>query len=170
MIHENVICAGYPTVLALDLGNPFGWAFNVGTDIESGFLQMPEEIEESYFLRWLNDFLSIGKVSAVVFENAAYQPANAIQRWHSQRGIMAAICQSHDIAYGGIDVGTWKKHVVGFANFSKPTRKAEKLNYMVIKALAIHAIIVEDHNEADAIGVLLAALETGVVERVGESS
>ena len=165
MLHENVISGNYPTVLALDLGNPFGWAYNVGTDIESGFSQMKDEVEESVFMKWLDAFLFSKKVEAVIFENAAYQPANAIQRWHSQRGIMAAICQSHDIAYGGIDVGTWKKHVVGFANFTKPTRKAEKLNYMVIKALAIRAIIVEDHNAADAIGVLLTALETGVVER-----
>jgi len=168
MLHENVIGENYPTVLALDLGNPFGWAYNVGTSVESGFSQMKDEVEESVFMRWIDAFLFSKKVAAVIFENAAYQPANAIQRWHSQRGIMAAVCQSNDVAYGGIDVGTWKKHIVGFANFTKPTRKAERLNYMVIKALAIRAIIVEDHNEADAIGVLLTALETGVVERVGE--
>ena len=168
MLHQNVISGDYPTVLALDLGNPFGWAYNSGTDIESGVMTYSKESEEFMFMRWLNNFLNSKKVAAVIFENAAYQPANAIQRWHSQRGIMAAVCQSNDVAYGGIDVGTWKKHIVGFANFTKPTRKAERLNYMVIKALAIRAIIVEDHNAADAIGVLLTALETGVVEGVGE--
>jgi hypothetical protein len=108
------------------------------------------------------------KSKNIAYEYVPFQQGRANEHWHSLHGILKAVAQKHKCTLIPIPQGTWKKHVVGFANFSKPTRKAEKLNYMVIKALAIRAIIVEDHNEADAIGVLLTALETGVAERVGE--
>ena len=167
MLHQNVISGDYPTVLALDLGNPFGWAYNSGTDIESGVSAKITKCEELTFMRTLNNFIVHYKPSAIVFENACFQQGHAAQTWHSQRGIMAAVCQQQGIMYEGIATGTIKKHITGIGRFTKPKRKSDP-PYLMIKGLAIRAIIVEDHNAADAIGVLLTALETGVVEGVGE--
>lgn len=166
MIHENVIGADYPTVLALDLGNPFGWATNSrGIDIISNVSEKYEANKERFFLEWIDAAIAIYKPSAIIFENACFQQGHAAQTWHSQRGILAAVCQQQGILYEGIAVGTIKKHITGTGKFSKPKRKSDP-PYLMCEHLAKRGIMVTSHDEADAIGALLTALDLGVVERV----
>jgi hypothetical protein len=168
MRHENAIGGNYPTVLALDLGNPFGWAVNIGRDIHGGVEKFVKAKEESEAQRWLNDSIALLRPSCIVFENAPFQQGHAAQTWHSQRGIMAAVCQGYGLLYEGIAVGTIKKHITGSGKFSKPKRKSDPEYKMLTGLRERYKIEATDWNEADAIGVLLTALETGVVEREGE--
>jgi Holliday junction resolvasome RuvABC endonuclease subunit len=168
MLHENVISGNYPTVLALDLGNPFGWAVNIGRDIHSDVALKFADREEMQFAGCLASTIALYKPSAIVFENACFQQGHAAQTWHSQRGILAAVCQQQGILYEGIAVGTIKKHITGSGKFSKPKRKSDPEYKMLTGLRERYKIEATDWNEADAIGVLLTALETGVVERVGE--
>jgi Holliday junction resolvasome RuvABC endonuclease subunit len=167
MLHENAVSRDCPTVLALDLGNPFGWAVNIERDIHSDVSLKFSDRKEMQFAGCLEVMIELYKPYRVVFENACFQQGYAAQQWHSQRGILAALCQRYGMRYDGIAVGTIKKHITGIDKFSKPKRKSDP-PYLMLEHLAKRGIIVTSHDEADAIGVLLTALEMGVVERAGE--
>jgi Holliday junction resolvasome RuvABC endonuclease subunit len=71
------------------------------------------------------------------------------------RAILWQVCQIQEIESVGVGVGEWKKHITGKGNAPKND---------VIAAIKKRGYPVTDDNEADAIGILLYALETGVVE------
>ena len=168
-LHENAICGNYPAIIALDLGNPFGWATNINGDIHSGAALKFVDRHEMQFAGEIEAMIDLYKPSAVIYENACFQQGYAAQTWHSQRGILAATCQKRGILYEGIAVGTIKKHITGKGRFSKPKRKSDP-PYLMCECLEMTwKIKVKDWNEADAIGVLLTALEAGfVVKKIGE--
>ena len=60
--------------------------------------------------------------------------------------------EQHGIAYQGVPVGTIKRHVTGKGNANKAA---------VIAAIRKRGFDPADDNEADAIAILLWALETG---------
>jgi Holliday junction resolvasome RuvABC endonuclease subunit len=60
-------------------------------------------------------------------------------------------CESHRIAYQGVPVGTWKRHACGKGNADKQA---------VIAAMRARGFEPADDNEADAIAILLWAIET----------
>ena len=63
----------------------------------------------------------------------------------------AAHCEHHDIPYSGVPVGTIKRHATGKGNAPKEA---------MIAAARGRGFSPVDDNEADAIAILLWALET----------
>jgi Holliday junction resolvasome RuvABC endonuclease subunit len=73
---------------------------------------------------------------------------------HVYGGLLATLtawCEEHGIPYSGAPVGTWKRHACGKGNASKDD---------VIAAMRARGFEPVDDNEADALAVLLWALET----------
>ena len=64
---------------------------------------------------------------------------------------VTAWCEDRSIPYGGVPVGTWKRHACGKGNASKDE---------VLAAMRERGFEPADDNEADAISILLWALET----------
>ena len=73
---------------------------------------------------------------------------------HVHGGLLATLtawCEQHSLPYQGVPVGTWKKHACGKGNASKGE---------IIAAMRERGFEPADDNEADAIAILLWALET----------
>ena len=64
---------------------------------------------------------------------------------------LTAGCEQHGVAYQGVPVGTIKRHVTGKGNADKAA---------VIAAVRARGFNPADDNEADAIAILLWAMET----------
>jgi Holliday junction resolvasome RuvABC endonuclease subunit len=73
---------------------------------------------------------------------------------HLYGGFLATLtswCEQHSIAYQGVPVGTIKRHITGKGNADKQA---------VIEAVRARGFRPADDNEADAIAILLWAIET----------
>ena len=73
---------------------------------------------------------------------------------HVFGGLLATLtawCEERGIPYQGVAVGSWKKHACGKGNASKDE---------VIAAMRERGFEPADDNEADAIAILLWALDT----------
>jgi Holliday junction resolvasome RuvABC endonuclease subunit len=73
---------------------------------------------------------------------------------HVFGGLLATLtawCETQGIPYQGVPVGTWKRHACGKGNADKQA---------VIAAMRQRGFAPADDNEADAIAILLWALET----------
>jgi len=146
------------TILALDLGTTTGWAMLCDGTITSGSQSFrPQRFEGGgmrflKFKRWLADMKYCGEwgIDAVYFEEVRRHAG--VDAAHAYGGFMAhltAWCEHHEIPYQGVPVGTIKKSACGKGNASKEE--------MVEKARAI-VKNVSDHNEADAIHILMYAI------------
>ena len=67
-------------------------------------------------------------------------------------GVLSAWCEEHGVAYQGVPVGTIKAFATGKGNADKAA---------VIAAVQARGFSPLDDNEADAIAILLWAIETG---------
>lgn len=170
MLHESVIGRDYPTVLALDLAQHFGWAHNWTHKqitpkmdiirIESGHMLLATDTREHLFCEWMQYALQTYKPSVVVYEDVKrHMSTAAAHSFGGYRAIMNLVCQGYKIETVGIGVKVIKMHITGNGNAPKND---------MIAAIQNRGYNVTDDNEADAIGALLTALETGVVERAGE--
>ena len=153
-------------VIALDLGaKSTGYASwnSVGCRIHYGTWKMPQSENERLYEIYVKIYNLVCEddVDAVVYEYVPFQQGKANQYWHAMRGVLIATCEEYAITPTPVPQGTWKKHLVGRANWGKPKRKADLQNYEAIKALR-HAGYgeFETTDEADALGVLLWYLET----------
>jgi hypothetical protein len=150
-------------LLAFDLGKRMGIASLCDAVIDTS----TEGIKDEWHaLRLFEAAILCVRPAAVIFENAAFQQGMAAQFWHSQRGILAAICQKHGVLYHGVGASTIKKHITGCGRCPKPKRKGDP-EYGIFTALRARGYDLTDHNEADALALLLYAIDTGLVE-VGE--
>ena len=147
-------------LLALDLGTTTGWAVrNLRGRIISGTVEFrPHRFEGGgmrylRFERWLGDTLKIvGDLEAVYFEEVRRHAATDAA--HVFGGFLAGLtawCEEQGIAYQGVPVGTIKRHVTGKGNADKAA---------VIAAVSARGFSPADDNEADAIAILLWAIET----------
>ena len=78
---------------------------------------------------------------------------------HAYGGFLATLtawCEHHQIPYQGVPVGTIKKHATGKGNASKED---------VIAAVQARGHDPVDDNEADALALLLWAIEQHALER-----
>lgn len=139
-------------LLALDLGKRIGIAYTDGDKIQSCFIDVTSEY---HALIMLENYIVLSDPAAVFYEHAAFQQGMAAQYWHSQRGILAALCQKHGRAYDGVNAMTLKKHTTGSGTASKP---------QMVAAVNARGYNVKDHNEADALALLLYVIDTGLVE------
>ena len=149
-------------ILALDLGTVTGWALrHPDGAITSGTVSFrPDRFEGGgmrylRFKHWLTEVKSTtGGIDAVYLEEVRRHAGTTAA--HIYGGFLAhatAWCEHHGIAYQGVPVGTIKRHVTGKGNAPKQA---------VIDAVRERGFNPADDNEADAIALVLWALEAGV--------
>ena len=141
-----------PNILALDLGTTMGWALRNAGVIQHGFISFKGHRYEGggmrylRFGRWLSEVAASAEVSAVYFEEVRRHAG--VDAAHVYGGLLATLtawCESRDIPYQGVPVGTIKKHATGKGNASKE---------QVIAAMRALGHPVADDNEADALALL----------------
>ena len=149
-------------IIALDLANQTGYAeYTQRRGIKWQTWKLRKGREESDLMIALENSIHAVNPFVIVYEIAAFQRGHAGPPWHRKHGVLLAMAQEHGRQLRGIHQGTWKKHVVGFANFGKPSRKADFGEYEALKALQKRGYDgFKNTDEVDAVGVLLTAMET----------
>ena len=147
-------------ILALDLGTTTGWALCC-TDgaIVSGTMSFrPSRYEGGgmrylRFRSWLNEIANrVGEIGTVHFEEVRRHAGTDAS--HIYGGLMATLtswAELRGVPYGGVPVGTIKRHATGKGNASKES---------MVAAARARGYSPADDNEADAIAILHWALET----------
>lgn len=147
------------SVLALDLGTTTGWAIRPGTGaIAHGWVSLKNSRYEGggmrylRFQQWLGQMYgTAGDISAVYFEEVRRHASTDAA--HVYGGLLATLtswCESRQIPYQGVPVGTIKRHATGKGNAGKD---------LVIAAMRERGFAVTDDNEADALALLHFAME-----------
>ena len=157
----NIIIPSHLTLntLCLDLGLHTGWAsFNVKTQsVDSGAVNLNKcrkfygkGVHFELFFNFLNEKIEELKCNGeaeVFFEDvAAHLGTDAAHMFGGFRAILYLVCQQKMVGVTGIPVGTIKKMATG-----KGSAKKEKMIEAVINA----GYSVYDHNQADALAMLL---------------
>jgi len=168
---QPVTCANTPkaqlsgtitrgAMLALDLGTSAGWALQAGDDfITSGTVSLKHTRYDGggmrylRFRRWLEQLdLDAGPIEAVYFEEVRrHVGTDASHVYGGLLAVLTAWCEEHLVAYQGVPVGTIKRFITGKGNADKAA---------VIAAVQAKGFAPADDNEADAIAILLWAIET----------
>ena len=147
------------SILALDLGTSMGWALRLGPETHSGTVSFrPSRYDGGgmryvRFRSWL-DRLAVERAlpAAVYFEEVRRHIGTDAAHVHG--GLLATLtawCEAHCIPYQGVPVGTIKRFACGKGNADKSE---------VLAAMRARGFQPADDNEADAIAILLWAIET----------
>jgi len=147
-------------VFALDLGTTTGWAMQMGGwPIMSGTLDLKPNRYDGGGMRylrlrnWLEQLrLDSGGIDAIYFEEVRRHAGTDAA--HVYGGLLATLtgwCEERAVAYQGVPVGTIKRFIAGKGNADKTA---------VITAVRERGFSPKDDNEADAIAILLWALQT----------
>jgi hypothetical protein len=148
------------TILALDLATNTGWALcSTNGQIISGTVSFRPSrydgggIRYLRFRSWLESMAAdAAGIGVVHYEEIRRHLSTDAAHVHG--GLLATLtawCESRSIAYQGVSVGTIKRYITGKGN-------ADKL--AVIAAVRERGFSPADDNEADAIAILLWALDT----------
>jgi hypothetical protein len=149
-----------PVLLALDLGTTTGWALR-GHDglITSGTVSFrPGRFDGGgmrylRFTNWLAELDRLsGFLASIWFEEVRRHAATDAA--HVFGGLLATLtawAELRGVPYQGVPVGTIKRHAAGKGNASKDD---------VVAAVRARGFSPADDNEADAIAILLWAIET----------
>jgi crossover junction endodeoxyribonuclease RuvC len=162
LVMEN---AGFPppsTILALDLGSKTGWAMRqTDGQITSGTVEFkPGRFEGGgmpylRFKSWLDELHAFaGPVGRIYFEECRRHLGTSAA--HAYGGFLACLtswCESRQIPYLGVPVGTIKKFATGKGNAGKGA---------VIQAMKSLGHSPDDDNEADALAILHLVLSREV--------
>jgi len=149
-----------PSILALDLGSTTGWAIrNSRCRILHGTAEFrPTRFEGGgmrylRFGKWLDQTLEVtGGIDAVYVEEVRrHIGTDAAQVYGGLLATLTAWCEGHAIPYQGVPVGTIKRYATGKGNADKAA---------MIAAVRGRGFEPADDNEADAIAILLWAIET----------
>ncbi|SNT02403.1 crossover junction endodeoxyribonuclease RuvC [Antarctobacter heliothermus] len=149
------------TIMALDLGTTTGWALRDHTGlITSGTVSFrPSRYDGGgmrylRFTNWLTEIDRLsGPIEAVYFEEVRRHAGTDAA--HVYGGLMAVLtswAELRGVPYQGVPVGTIKRHATGKGNAPKQA---------MIDAARARGFSPADDNEADAIAILLWAIETG---------
>jgi hypothetical protein len=147
-------------ILALDLGTETGWALRGHNGlITSGTVSLrPGRFEGGgmrylRFTNWLTEIDRLsGPIAAIWFEGVRRHAGTDAS--HIYGGLMATLtawAELRGIPYQGVPVGTIKRHVAAKGNADKTA---------VIAAVRARGFHPADDNEADALAILLWAIET----------
>ena len=148
------------TTLALDLGTSTGWAIR-GHDglITSGTVSLrPGRFDGGgmrylRFTNWLTEIDRLsGPVAAIWFEEVRRHAGTDAS--HIYGGLMATLtawAELRGVPYEGVPVGMIKRHAAGKGNADKAA---------MVAAVCARGFSPVDDNEADAIALLLWAIET----------
>jgi hypothetical protein len=148
------------TILALDLGTTTGWALRTPDGlITSGTVSFrPGRYDGGgmrylRFTNWLTEIDRLsGPIAAIWFEEVRRHVGTDAA--HVYGGLMATLtawAELRDVPYQGVPVGTIKRHATGKGNADKAA---------MIAAARARGFAPADDNEADAIAILLWAIET----------
>ena len=148
------------TILALDLGTTTGFAARVDGRVISGTADFRPGRFEGGGMRYLRfrRFLTELKSSVDGIDESVFEEVRrhrGVDAAHAYGGFMATLtawCEHHETPYRSVPVGTIKRHCTGKGNANKDAMVA------AIKALGFDVV---DHNQADAIAVLLWAEDDG---------
>jgi hypothetical protein len=151
---------GSRAILSLDLGTTTGWAMQLaGGAIESGTTSFRPSRYDGGGMRylrfrgWLSSIATDAKgIEAIYFEEVRHH--NGTDAAHLYGGFLATLtawCEQNAIPYEGVPVGTIKRHITGKGNADKNA---------VIEAVRVRGFNPADDNEADAIAILLWAIDT----------
>jgi hypothetical protein len=157
---NRVQACGGRSVLALDLGTQLGWAVQLaGGSIESGTVSFRPSRYDGGGMRylrfrgWLDAVASdAAGIAAVYFEEVRRHAGTDAA--HIYGGFLASLtawCEQSRIPYEGVPVGTIKRHLSGKGNADKAA---------IIDAVRSRGFSPVDDNEADAIAILLWAIDT----------
>jgi hypothetical protein len=149
-----------PTILALDLGTTTGWALRAPDGlITSGTVSFrPSRYDGGgmrylRFTNWLTELDQLsGPIAAIWYEEVRRHAGTDAA--HVYGGLMATLtawAELRGVPYQGVPVGTIKRHATGKGNVGKEA---------MVAAMRGRGFSPADDNEADAIAVLLWALET----------
>jgi Holliday junction resolvasome RuvABC endonuclease subunit len=142
------------------LGSTAGWALQLtGDKIESGTISFrPSRYDGGgmrylRFRAWLDSMAEdIAQPAAIYFEEVRrHAGTDAAHLYGGFLATLTAWCEQHSIAYQGVPVGTIKRFITGKGNADKQA---------VIDAVRARGFRPADDNEADAIAILLWAIET----------
>ncbi|MBZ0127533.1 MAG: hypothetical protein K8F59_00290 [Rhodobacteraceae bacterium] len=148
------------TILALDLGTTTGWALRAADGlITSGTASFRNGrfdgggMRYLRFTNWLTevDRLS-GPIEAIYFEEVRrHIGTDAAHVFGGLLAVLTSWGELRGVPYQGVPVGTIKRHATGKGNASKQA---------MIDAVRERGFSPTDDNEADAIAILLWAIET----------
>ena len=147
------------TVLALDLGTATGWALSSHDQhITSGTVTFrPGRFEGGgmrylRFRHWLDELVKLGgPIDRIVFEEVRrHAGTDAAHVYGGLMGTLTAWGELNTVPYEGVPVGTIKRFATGKGNAGKDAVIA------AIKARGFHPA---DDNEADALAILLWAID-----------
>jgi hypothetical protein len=147
------------TLFALDLGSATGWALKrTARPIVSGTMTFKAGRFEGggmpflRFRRWLAEIESAEGPLAVYFEEVrAHAGTIAAHVYGGFLAELTAWCEERGHPYEGVPVGVIKRFATGKGNADKQA---------VIDAIRARGFSPADHNEADAIAILLWAITT----------
>lgn len=151
-------------ILALDLGTKTGWAFsdnirgNISGTIDfSGSRFEGGGMRYLHFMNWLDEYSHNVRISEIYFEEVRkHIGTDASHAYGGFLAILTSWCEKCFIPYQGVPVGTIKKYITGKGNANKQ---------MVIDAVNAWGYRVTDHNEADAMALLLYVESLGGHEK-----
>jgi hypothetical protein len=147
-------------MLAVDLGTTTGWAMALpGSSMASGTVSLKPSRYDGGGMRylrfrsWLDTLVEdVGTIGEVHYEEVRRHLSTDAAHVHGGLlGTLSAWCEEWSIAYQGVPVGTIKRFIAGRGNADKAA---------VIEAVRARGYSPADNNEADAIAILLWALET----------
>jgi Holliday junction resolvasome RuvABC endonuclease subunit len=147
-------------ILALDLGTTTGWALRTheGLITSGTALFRPGRFDGGgmrylRFTNWLTEIDRLsGPIAAIWFEEVrAHKGVDASHVFGGLMATLTAWAELRGIPYSGTPVGTIKRHATGKGNAPKTA---------MIAAVRARGFSPADDNEADAIAILLWALET----------
>jgi len=148
------------TVLALDLGTTTGWALRAFDDlITSGTASFkPSRYDGGgmrylRFTNWLTEIDRLsGPIEAIYFEEVRRHVAtDAAHVFGGLLAVLTSWAELRGVPYQGVPVGTLKKFLTGQGNANKQA---------MVDAVRMRGFSPADDNEADAIAILLWAIET----------
>ena len=148
------------TILALDLGTTTGWALRTADGlITSGTVSFRPSrydgggVRYLRFRNWLDQLAEdAGPIAAIHYEEVRrHIGTDAAHVFGGLLATLTAWAEQRSIPYQGVPVGTWKRSVCGKGNAKKDD---------VIAAMRVRSFSPADDNEADAIAILLWAIET----------
>lgn len=148
------------TLLALDLGTTTGWALRARDGlITSGTASFRSGrfdgggMRYLRFTNWLTELDRLsGPISAIWFEEVRrHVGTDAAHVFGGMLATLTAWAELRGVPYEGVPVGTWKRRVCGKGNASKEA---------IIAAIRARGFRPADDNEADALAILLWAIET----------
>ena len=151
---------GAKTIMALDLGTTTGWAIR-GFDglITSGTVSFkPGRYDGGgmlylRFTNWLSEIDRLsGPIEAIYFEEVRrHAGTDAAHVFGGLLAVLTSWGELRGVPYQGVPVGTIKKFLTGLGNANKQA---------MIDAARKRGFSPADDNEADAIAILLWAIET----------